>query len=92
MSCLCGKAGRIGTEFDSTVQKSVEGEEPYELQVENEPIILHVTLVKGVKRYPELEELKPIRGEQDLTCDMCGGTGIHPLDEFSVLCYCGGAG
>ncbi len=53
-------------------------------------------LFLGARRYPELRELVPQRGDSDETCPGCGGSGI--LAETarrgitSIVCMCGGLG
>lgn len=47
-------------------------------------------------RYPELGVLLPSRSPEDTACELCQGTGVHPLraetKDDRVVCECGGLG
>ena len=64
--------------------------------IETDPRLINSLLYQGIKKYPELVELMPLRGENDVDCEHCGGTGIDPLVSehglFNIVCYCGGLG
>ena len=55
---------------------SFSWDEPYKLDVENDPRIWNIVLFQGAKKYPELEELIPIRPPDTVECPDCKGTGI----------------
>jgi hypothetical protein len=71
---------------------------PYEIRTEYNQREVNGILYKGVKKYPELQELMPIRTDDSIECPDCNGSGIHPMNEklgFSeeaIVCYCGGLG
>jgi hypothetical protein len=46
-------------------------------------------LFEGVKRFPELEPVLPVRPQNAVTCPTCGGSGIVPSP---FKCACGGLG
>lgn len=70
-----------------------DGEEPLRVLVEENAVLIHVALFQGGRRFPELNELAPVRKANDLTCPECRGSGVHPLAEsLDVLCLCGGSG
>lgn len=59
----------------------------------------HVVLWQAALRDPDLEDLRPVRGPDSVTCDQCEGTGRPkfsfdlPDDQASkFICQCGGAG
>lgn len=59
--------------------------------------IINIVLFQGIKKYPELEELMPIRSADDVACQYCGGTGVEPTAKElnltdTIICYCGGLG
>lgn len=84
--------GWYGINLDGDIV-SASSDEPYKLSKECDPVTINVTLFQGIKKYPELSALSPIRTENDLTCPFCNGTGEHPLAKtINVLCYCGGVG
>ncbi|CAN5856250.1 hypothetical protein BH20ACI4_BH20ACI4_24210 [soil metagenome] len=54
-------------------------------------------LNQGIKKYPELKELMPIRSANDIDCPSCNGTGIDPIAKElnlidNIICWCGGLG
>ncbi len=72
-----------------------------EYNVENKKItekrLINLVLCQGIKKYPELKELMPIRSENDINCSHCNGTGIEPLAKElnlveNIICWCGGLG
>ena len=71
---------------------SASWDAPYQVRVEYDPRIQNLALYNGLKNYPELSELMPVRSAEDVTCPNCNGTGIHPLSEIGIGCYCGGLG
>ncbi len=77
---------------------SFSWDEPYKLEVENDPRIWNLVLFQGAKKYPELKELVPIRSPDSVECPHCKGTGIihglveHGISPQNIVCYCGGIG
>ena len=70
---------------------------PLNFEIETNPRIINTILFQGIKKYPELKELMPIRSKTDLDCSRCNGTGIEPLAKKvnlneSIICWCGGLG
>ena len=71
---------------------------PYKLHLETDPRICRLVLCQGAKKFPELNELVPIRPSDAEDCLSCGGTGIEPMniklgfDEERIVCWCGGLG
>ncbi len=66
-------------------------------KTETDKRIINGILFQGIKKYPELNELMPIRSENDIDCASCNGTGILPLAKElnlvdSLICWCGGLG
>ena len=66
-------------------------------KVETNKRIVNAILFQGIKKYPELKELMPIRSENDIDCPSCKGTGILPLAKElnlveNIICWCGGLG
>lgn len=56
-------------------------------------VFLRSAMMRGVKRYPQLQSLVPSRPLNAVTCDFCNGTGIFPIPRYSsVICKCGGVG
>jgi hypothetical protein len=55
-------------------------------------------LVRGLKKYSELQELMPTRTTNSIECSDCGETGISPMNEklgFTkerIVCFCGALG
>ena len=77
---------------------SFSWDEPYKLDVENDPRIWNIVLFQGAKKYPELKELIPTRPPDAVECSDCKGTGIfqglaeHGIVPQNIVCYCGGIG
>lgn len=74
-----------------------ELDSPSEFEVEKNPRIVNTILFQGIKKYPELRELMPIRSADDIECSQCDGTGIEPMAKDlnltdSIICWCGGLG
>lgn len=49
----------------------------------------------AAKTYSELKHLAPVRGDSDVTCGGCNGSGVvdGPIElRDRVVCYCGGLG
>lgn len=71
-------------------------DEPYDLEIENNPRIQNIVLFQGSKKYPGLSALVPTRPPDARNCDFCDGTGTViglPADMAeSIVCYCGGLG
>ena len=71
---------------------------PYNLEIEHDLRIRNIALFEGSKKYPELEELVPIRSPDSIKCPHCKGTGIvqefaeHEFLSQHIVCYCGGLG
>lgn len=64
---------------------------------ETDPRIVNGILFQGIKRYPELGELMPIRTDNDIECSYCAGTGLDPIameinQVENIVRYCGGLG
>ena len=74
-----------------------ELDNPHKFETEKNPRIINTVLFQGIKKYPELIELMPIRSADDVECSHCNGTGIELLAEKlnltdSIVCWCGGLG
>jgi hypothetical protein len=73
-------------------------DEPYKVEVENDPRIRNIVLFQGANKYPELEVLLPARLSDAVECLDCKGTGIfqglaeHGIVPQNIVCYCGGIG
>jgi hypothetical protein len=67
-------------------------EKPFEIRVENNKRICNLVLFQGIKNYPELSDLAPVRKDTDEICPDCKGTGTYPLPHLNIGCYCGGLG
>ena len=65
---------------------------PYDVRVEYEERIRNLVLFQGIKNYPTLSALLPVKKDADEICPDCNGTGIHPLSHLNIGCYCGGLG
>ncbi|MEK7856354.1 MAG: hypothetical protein AAB288_09710, partial [Acidobacteriota bacterium] len=71
---------------------------PVKIRPEIDPRIMRMVLCQGVKRYPELVELTPVKPSDALTCLSCNGTGRHPandeigFEDERIVCWCGGLG
>jgi hypothetical protein len=65
-------------------------------RIETDQRVINGILYQGIKKYPELNELMPVRTENDPECYSCHGTGILPFaaanDESNIVCFCGGLG
>lgn len=66
-------------------------------EVVTNPRIINTVLFQGIKKYPELKALMPIRSAKDIDCSSCSGTGIEPLAKKlnlteNIICWCGGLG
>ena len=66
-------------------------------EIETNKRIINGILFQGIKKYPELKDLMPIRSQNDIDCSHCKGAGIEPLGKElnlseSIICYCGGLG
>ena len=85
--------GWYGINLDGDIV-GTDGIEPLKIVKEEDPTLINVALFQGIKRYPELSPLTPIRKEGDLTCPYCKGTGEYsePSLTVNVLCFCGGLG
>ena len=64
---------------------------------QNDPKNVNAYLFRGIKKYPELIDLMPMRGNEDIECDSCSGTGVSPIAEKigrpdDIICSCGGLG
>lgn len=75
---------------------SFQWERSDSLEIENDPRIRNLALFQGSKRFPELEQLIPLRPTGAKTCPYCHGTGVAPeaatLGIDNIVCYCGGLG
>lgn len=49
----------------------------------------YATLISGVRKYPELNELLPSRPVDATTCSDCNGSGWK---STTLICTCGGVG
>ena len=73
-------------------------EKPYEIRTNYNQREINGILFQGVKNYPDLQELMPVRTADSIECSACGGTGIDPMNEKlgfkeeRIVCYCGGLG
>jgi hypothetical protein len=73
-------------------------EKPYEIKTDYNQREINGILFRGVKKYPELHELTPLRAANSIECSTCNGTGIEPMNEnlgFTeerIVCFCGGLG
>lgn len=71
---------------------------PINIRPEIDPRIMRVVLFQGVKRYPELMELTPVKPFDAALCLSCNGTGREPMNdklafpEERIVCWCGGLG
>lgn len=71
---------------------------PFEVTSEVDERICRMVLCQGVKRYPELIRLLPIKPDEAVDCSSCDGTGREPMndrlgfDEETIVCWCGGLG
>ena len=68
-----------------------------EYNIENEKItdkiLVRTVLFQGIKKYPDLTELMPVRSVDDIDCSNCSGTGIEPTaGKLNFICFCGGLG
>ncbi|MEJ7848060.1 MAG: hypothetical protein WKF92_08240 [Pyrinomonadaceae bacterium] len=66
-------------------------------KVETDLRLVNMALFQGTRKYPQLENLRPIRSENDIECQYCGGTGVDPIareinQTENIICYCGGLG
>ena len=64
-------------------------------RIETDQRLINGILYQGIKKYPELSELMPVRTENDLECDFCHGKGTVPFaatDVSNIVCFCGGLG
>ena len=55
----------------------------------------HIVLAQAAARYPELNDVRPVRQSDDPTCPSCGGTGVVRMGDKryeDMLCECGGLG
>ncbi len=50
-----------------------------------------MAISQGVKHYPELASLIPLRPAEAVTCSVCGGSGTL-AGAPQIVCECGGAG
>jgi len=50
-----------------------------------------MAICQGVKKYPELESLLPVKPAEAVTCGACGGSGQLGSDP-KYVCECGGTG
>lgn len=73
-------------------------EKLYEIKTDYNQREINGILFRGIKKYPELNELMPLRAANSIDCSYCNGTGIDPMNEklgFTeerFVCYCGGLG
>lgn len=69
---------------------------PYGIKKDYNQREINGVLFQGLKNYPELKELMPVRTSESIECNSCQGTGIAPLAEqlsiSNLICYCGGLG
>ena len=73
-------------------------EKPYKIKTETNQKIINMVLFETAKKYPELEELMPVRNPESIVCSGCDGSGISKEfadNDFlakSIRCNCGGVG
>jgi hypothetical protein len=74
-----------------------ELENPSKFEIEKNPRIINTVLFSGIKKYPDLKELMPVRSATDVDCPYCEGSGVEPTAEKlnltdKIACWCGGLG
>lgn len=62
------------------------------IRIEADERVCNLVLFQGIKNYPDLSSLTPVKKDSDEICAECEGTGIHPLSHLNIGCYCGGLG
>ncbi len=73
-------------------------DQPYQIRTDYNQREINGILFKGSKKFPELQELMPIRTPESIECSDCKGTGTHPMNtaigftEEKIVCYCFGLG
>jgi hypothetical protein len=84
----------IGIMSDGAIRKfSADGDcSEYEgLRVEESSTAVLASLVRGARKYPELQTIIPARPDNAATCEDCAGSGVFEKMP-SVICSCGGVG
>lgn len=71
---------------------SASWDAPYQVRVEFDERIRNLVLYQGIKNYPDLSALSPVKKDTDVVCPDCKGTGVYPLPNLNIGCYCGGLG
>jgi hypothetical protein len=53
-----------------------------------------LSLLRAIKRYPELRAIVPARPAEARDCESCGGTGVVKINgqPIRATCVCGGLG
>jgi hypothetical protein len=77
------------------VESNVDWSKPNVSARELEPMWRTIALASGSRRYPELRELLPPRGAEDIDCPDCAGTGRlrEPPTRAGLICSaCHGVG
>lgn len=63
------------------------------LKKPDDPHLVMCSRMDGLRRYPQLKSLRPVRPAAAVTCGPCKGTGRISLPNGSELfCTCGGVG
>jgi len=61
------------------------------LRKPDDPHLVMCSRMEGLRRYPQLKSLRPVRPDTAVTCGACKGTGRIP--KFSeIYCKCSGVG
>jgi hypothetical protein len=66
-------------------------EEPPSLRALSNAFLQRMALCQGIKHYPQLAVLLPLRPDEAVTCSLCGGSGKLP-GASKFICVCGGIG
>lgn len=61
------------------------------VEEEDSPDVRHRVLAQASLEYPELTQLRPVRGPGDAECPGCSGSGSM-TGRPRMICFCGGVG
>jgi len=95
LTVYCDMGGCLAVRPDGEVL-CVPDDPAMSVHIETDPIQRNLALIRATERYPDLQDLYPVRPDDAVSCSDCGGSGINPVTAHAgfeaIICRCGGTG